>query len=73
MMMYTLQESTPRILTIGGLGCPCGGTHVADISEIGSIKVSISDKSPVHFFIHSWSTAARETPSALNDEEKECR
>lgn len=37
---YIPEESTPRIVTLGGLGCPCGGTHVADISEIGSIKVT---------------------------------
>lgn len=35
------QEITPRIVKIGdNLGCPCGGTHVSDISEIVRIKVS---------------------------------
>lgn len=38
---YVPKESTPRIVTIGGNpGCPCGGTHVADISDIIQIKVS---------------------------------
>ncbi|XP_020228619.1 uncharacterized protein LOC109809658 [Cajanus cajan] len=38
---YVLKESTPRIVRIGdNPGCPCGGTHVADISEIIQIKVS---------------------------------
>lgn len=31
----------PRIVKLGDHpGCPCGGTHVSDISEIGSMKVS---------------------------------
>ncbi|KAK7363584.1 hypothetical protein VNO77_05731 [Canavalia gladiata] len=38
---YVPKESTPRILRIGdNPGCPCGGTHVADISDIIQIKVS---------------------------------
>jgi len=28
-----------RVVTIGGQGCPCGGTHVNDTSEIGSVKI----------------------------------
>ncbi|RDX99185.1 alaXL [Mucuna pruriens] len=41
-LMHQLsQESTPRIVRIGDTpGCPCGGTHVADISDIIQIKVS---------------------------------
>ncbi|KAF6142506.1 hypothetical protein GIB67_039470 [Kingdonia uniflora] len=36
-----MQSSTPRIVKLGNNpGCPCGGTHVADISEIWSMKVS---------------------------------
>jgi len=40
-LMHPLsQESTPRIVRIGdNPGCPCGGTHVADISDIVQIKV----------------------------------
>lgn len=38
---YIPKDTTPRIVTLGdNLGCPCGGTHVADISDIGNIKVS---------------------------------
>ncbi|XP_061349200.1 uncharacterized protein LOC133294531 [Gastrolobium bilobum] len=38
---YVPKESTPRIVRIGdNPGCPCGGTHVADISDIIRIKVS---------------------------------
>ncbi|XP_027332746.1 uncharacterized protein LOC113847701 [Abrus precatorius] len=37
---YVPKESTPRILRIGdNSGCPCGGTHVVDISDIIQIKV----------------------------------
>jgi len=39
-MLHLSQESTPRIVRIGdNPGCPCGGTHVADISDIVKIKV----------------------------------
>ncbi len=38
--LHLLQESTPRIVKLGNSpGCPCGGTHVSDLSEIGSLKV----------------------------------
>ncbi|KAJ7516380.1 hypothetical protein O6H91_22G056200 [Diphasiastrum complanatum] len=38
---YIAKDSKPRIVSIGSsFGCPCGGTHVKDISEIGSMKVS---------------------------------
>ncbi|XP_065863642.1 uncharacterized protein [Euphorbia lathyris] len=38
---YISKGSTPRIVKLGDFpGCPCGGTHVSDISEIKSIKVS---------------------------------
>jgi Ser-tRNA(Ala) deacylase AlaX len=37
---YIPEDSCPRIVTIGNNpGCPCGGTHVSDISEIISMKV----------------------------------
>ncbi|KAF5200325.1 Alanine--trna ligase [Thalictrum thalictroides] len=37
---YISKGSTPRIVRFGNNpGCPCGGTHVADISEIQSLKV----------------------------------
>ncbi|WVZ13308.1 hypothetical protein V8G54_017838, partial [Vigna mungo] len=39
---YISKESTPRIVRIGdNPGCPCGGTHVADISDIVQIKASL--------------------------------
>ena len=28
-----------RVVTVGGLGCPCGGTHVNDTKELGRVKV----------------------------------
>jgi Ser-tRNA(Ala) deacylase AlaX len=35
-----VQDSCPRIVCLGeNPGCPCGGTHVSDISEIGEVKV----------------------------------
>ncbi|XP_022722458.1 uncharacterized protein LOC111279710 [Durio zibethinus] len=38
---YIPQGSTPRIIKLGdNPGCPCGGTHVSDISEIISMKVT---------------------------------
>ncbi|KAL2459257.1 alanine-tRNA ligase [Forsythia ovata] len=38
---YIPQDSTPRIVKFGeNPGCPCGGTHVNDISEILSLKVT---------------------------------
>ncbi|XP_019437849.1 PREDICTED: uncharacterized protein LOC109343821 [Lupinus angustifolius] len=38
---YIPKGSTPRIVSIGdNPGCPCGGTHVVDISDIIKIKVS---------------------------------
>ncbi|XAR57089.1 Alanine--tRNA ligase [Bertholletia excelsa] len=38
---YIAKGSTPRIVKLGdNPGCPCGGTHVSDVSEITSIKVS---------------------------------
>ncbi|KAM0948543.1 putative aminoacyl-tRNA hydrolase [Dioscorea sansibarensis] len=38
---YIAEGSTPRIVKLGdNPGCPCGGTHVADIADIGSLKVS---------------------------------
>lgn len=38
---YISQDSTPRIVKSGDHpGCPCGGTHVADVSVIGNLKVT---------------------------------
>ncbi|KAG8053619.1 hypothetical protein GUJ93_ZPchr0001g29241 [Zizania palustris] len=38
---YISKDSTPRIVTFGDHpGCPCGGTHVADISIINNLKVT---------------------------------
>uniref|UniRef100_A0A1J3ET73 Alanine--tRNA ligase n=1 Tax=Noccaea caerulescens TaxID=107243 RepID=A0A1J3ET73_NOCCA len=38
---YIPKGSTPRILRLGeNIGCPCGGTHVSDISDIISMKVT---------------------------------
>ncbi|XP_048497399.1 uncharacterized protein LOC104884372 isoform X5 [Beta vulgaris subsp. vulgaris] len=36
---YIPKDSRPRIIKLGeNLGCPCGGTHVRDISEIRNMK-----------------------------------
>jgi hypothetical protein len=36
------QDSTPRIVKFGDHpGCPCGGTHVEDFSDINNLKVII--------------------------------
>ncbi|XP_010551066.1 PREDICTED: uncharacterized protein LOC104821773 [Tarenaya hassleriana] len=38
---YIAKGSTPRIIKLGDSpGCPCGGTHVSDISDIISMKVT---------------------------------
>ncbi|CAA0834820.1 Unknown protein [Striga hermonthica] len=38
---YIPKDSSPRIVQLGhNPGCPCGGTHVLDINEILSLKVS---------------------------------
>ncbi|KAI5079501.1 hypothetical protein GOP47_0004980 [Adiantum capillus-veneris] len=38
---YISKEDKPRIVCLGeNFGCPCGGTHVADISCIGKVKVT---------------------------------
>ncbi|CAA6654269.1 unnamed protein product [Spirodela intermedia] len=38
---YISKDSNPRIVRVGSNpGCPCGGTHVADIADIGSFKVT---------------------------------
>lgn len=38
---YVSKDGKPRIVCLGeNPGCPCGGTHVADISIIGNVKVS---------------------------------
>ncbi|CAB4262722.1 unnamed protein product [Prunus armeniaca] len=38
---YIPKDSTPRIVKLGDSpGCPCGGTHVSDISEIKSLTIS---------------------------------
>ena len=33
-----------RIVTVGGLPCPCGGTHVASAGAIGAVKVEAVKK-----------------------------
>ncbi|KAK1317658.1 hypothetical protein QJS10_CPA05g00449 [Acorus calamus] len=38
---YISKSSKPRIVKLGNNpGCPCGGTHVANISDIRALKVS---------------------------------
>ena len=28
-----------RVVCVGGMACPCGGTHIADTKELGGVKV----------------------------------
>jgi Ser-tRNA(Ala) deacylase AlaX len=39
---YIAAGSTPRVVVMlaGTEGCPCGGTHVADVAEIGAVQVT---------------------------------
>lgn len=46
-IMFLLQDSNPRVVKFGDSpGCPCGGTHVADIADIGNLKVD-SEACPI--------------------------
>lgn len=29
-----------RIVTVGGVGCPCGGTHVKNVADIRAVRVT---------------------------------
>ena len=31
---------TPRVVTMGGVSCPCGGTHVKNVGEIKGVIVT---------------------------------
>jgi Ser-tRNA(Ala) deacylase AlaX len=35
---YWTPGSTPRVVEMAGAGCPCGGTHVADLRQVGAVK-----------------------------------
>jgi len=37
---YLPKNEPARIVTIGGVACPCGGTHVKKVEEIGSFSVT---------------------------------
>jgi len=37
---YIPAGSTPRMVTLAGLACPCGGTHVADVADVGGMTVT---------------------------------
>ena len=39
---YIAADATPRVVTIldGEPGCPCGGTHVDDVSRLGGVTVT---------------------------------
>lgn len=28
-----------RVVCVGGVGCPCGGTHIKDTAELGGVKI----------------------------------
>jgi len=33
-------DSTPRVVVMAGEGCPCGGTHVADVAQVGEVRAT---------------------------------
>lgn len=39
---YIARDATPRVVVIvpGEAGCPCGGTHVRDVAEVGTVQVT---------------------------------
>ena len=37
---YVPKDKPVRVVTVAGLGCPCGGTHVQEIADLKSVKVS---------------------------------
>jgi len=37
---YIAEDSSPRLVTVAGMACPCGGTHVADVAAIGKMTVT---------------------------------
>lgn len=36
---YVPKDKPIRVVKVGGVGCPCGGTHVADLSQLGQLRV----------------------------------
>jgi len=36
---YVPKDKPIRVVKVGGIGCPCGGTHVQDLSLLGQIRV----------------------------------
>jgi len=36
---YVPKDKPIRVVKVGGVGCPCGGTHVEDLSELGQLSV----------------------------------
>jgi Ser-tRNA(Ala) deacylase AlaX len=37
---YWGEASRPRVVVVAGMGCPCGGTHVADVRALGSVRAT---------------------------------
>ena len=38
---YIAAGSSPRVVVMAGApGCPCGGTHVADVAQVGAVRVT---------------------------------
>jgi len=37
---YLPKTSDARMVNVGGVWCPCGGTHVSSLSQIGQIKIT---------------------------------
>lgn len=36
---YVPRDKPIRVVKVGGVGCPCGGTHVEDLSQLGKLSV----------------------------------
>ena len=36
---YVPKDKPIRVVKVGGVGCPCGGTHVGDLSQLGHVRV----------------------------------
>jgi len=54
---YLSKDSQARVVFIGGLWCPCGGTHVKDVKDIGGIKITKirvqKDKTRISYVINN--------------------
>ena len=60
-----------RVVCVGGMACPCGGTHIADTKELGGVKVEkISSKGKVTRISYSVTDQAALNAAARVHEEE---